>query len=372
LSTRFRRAADTVAARASSPAHAAVKEGSRKKDTLTTLRTAACLCLLSTLAAPPAAANGGNTCSTATTVIGSGPYAFDNTAATTDGPAACNVIGSDLWWRWQAPCSTQVTVSTCGLTSLDTIISVYSGGKCPVSSALACNDDDCAFQSAATFTSTEGTTYLIRIGGFNGAQGSGSFSLDFNCCPTTLLTSTTTGPGGPPVLSPAAAERTLGRLYRARDRVLHGTPTGRRWTLLFYKHSPAMWRILSDDRGLRRRATALVAAIGPGLDALAADEPPARATRIPPYAVALLESVLDDFERADAGGELAHDLRAEREVLDVEHLAGRTYAEAWERINERGGAAQQQALEAEPAVEPPDATPAVRPDAAKPAPAKVR
>jgi hypothetical protein len=131
-------------------------------------------------------------CLNFTHIIGQGTFAFDNAGATTDGPshAACSgAIEKDVWYLWKAPCTADVTVETCGLTSIDTKIAVYAtspytGEDCPPADdrLLACGDDQCGSQSRATFSAQQNLKYLIRIGVAPGMTGgSGSFSI--TCVP---------------------------------------------------------------------------------------------------------------------------------------------------------------------------------------------
>jgi hypothetical protein len=120
--------------------------------------------------------------------VGIGATPFDSTGANTDGPdepGGCVIqgqtqIGADLWYSFTAECSGNLTVSTCG-SSFDTKLAVYPGGGCPTGSGqyLACSDDDggCGLGSQVTLAVTQGSTYLIRVGGYNNAQGTGTLTL---------------------------------------------------------------------------------------------------------------------------------------------------------------------------------------------------
>jgi hypothetical protein len=133
--------------------------------------------------AGPAPAN--DNCASAT-VISNGTFNFSTCGATTDGAmigfcgAAPVQADNDIWYRYTATCSTYLSVRTCG-SSFDTVLAVYSAG-CPASdfSLLACNDDaggSCntdGLGSALSLTVSQGTEYLIRVGGFGGASGSGT------------------------------------------------------------------------------------------------------------------------------------------------------------------------------------------------------
>ncbi len=119
------------------------------------------------------------------TPVAEGGYAFGNVGTTTDGPdepSACDVSGdtnvkSDIWYRYTSACDGIATASLCG-SAYDTKLAVYSGGICPTTeSALACDDDFCTLRSRLDFRVARDGKYLIRIGGFDGAQGNGELLL---------------------------------------------------------------------------------------------------------------------------------------------------------------------------------------------------
>ena len=101
------------------------------------------LLLLSAAAAlltPTALAQGGNDCANATAISGYGLYSWDNTNATTTGPADCNgrPARKDLWWAWTAPATEGVRFETCGTsTTLSTRIVAYDGADCGAAGNLA-------------------------------------------------------------------------------------------------------------------------------------------------------------------------------------------------------------------------------------------
>ena len=115
-------------------------------------------------------------------------YTFD---ATTDGPAhfdICQFDGQtyhDIWFDYQATCTGQITVSLCG-SSYDTDLVVYDGCTCPVTAALACNDDGCpgappgAYRSLVTFEAGVGDCFKIRVGGW-GETDAGAGVIDIAC-----------------------------------------------------------------------------------------------------------------------------------------------------------------------------------------------
>jgi hypothetical protein len=131
-------------------------------------------------------------------LITAGSYPFCTTFATTDGPDMPNngscgnfwgPIYRDVWYRYSALSSGQLTVSTCGAT-FDTVVAVYGStiaglSPCPtggigLATNVACNDDapGCSLQSKVTFNVNAGSVYLIRVGGFGpGDAGSGTLNV---------------------------------------------------------------------------------------------------------------------------------------------------------------------------------------------------
>lgn len=135
-----------------------------------------------------AAATSNDSCADAFTVL-AGSTPFNSTNSTTDGPdePACesggySAIGNDIWFRHVASCTGSLTASVCGA-SHDSMMAVYADA-CPGAggSLLACNDDACGTASSVTLDVTFGSTYYIRLGGWQGARGSGT--LVIACTPS--------------------------------------------------------------------------------------------------------------------------------------------------------------------------------------------
>jgi hypothetical protein len=126
-----------------------------------------------------------NLCGAPTIIAGPGVFPFDNTAATTDGPLSCNSGNTDdVWFRWTATATGSTGINTCGQTALDTVIAVYNTAGCPIAADLiACNDDGCAPQSTLNFGATNGNTYMIQVGGWSGANGTGTFTVTAPAAP---------------------------------------------------------------------------------------------------------------------------------------------------------------------------------------------
>jgi len=110
--------------------------------------------------------------------------AFDTTSATFDGPGHC-MNSPNIWYRYTATCTGDVTVSLLG-SSYDTKLAVYRTSTCyPAAAALIeCNDDfGSSYQSQITFAGTSGQQYLIEVGGYGSAKGQGK--LTTSCTGTT-------------------------------------------------------------------------------------------------------------------------------------------------------------------------------------------
>ncbi len=145
-------------------------------------------------------------CANAETIT-DGSYPYTTICSSTDGfvddAAGCTAFGyqqtgSDIWFRYVG-CGSSVTASICGADrNYDTRIAVYN--SCPNGpyQAIACNDDSCGTGSSITWTATNGVAYLIRVGGYSGAQGSGTLVVarqqqsNENCSTAAAITA----PGG--------------------------------------------------------------------------------------------------------------------------------------------------------------------------------
>ncbi|MDX2130644.1 MAG: hypothetical protein SFY69_01170 [Planctomycetota bacterium] len=124
--------------------------------------------------------------------VSNGSNPFTTLGATTDGPthAACsfnasNQITNDIWFNYPSLCDGQLTVDTCAAASFNTRIAIYSGDTCTNfdSRLLDCSDDDCpSGRSSVSIPVVAGQSYTIRVGGTNGAVGTGTLTI--NCVPT--------------------------------------------------------------------------------------------------------------------------------------------------------------------------------------------
>ncbi|MEL6713364.1 MAG: hypothetical protein AAFP86_06295, partial [Planctomycetota bacterium] len=134
-----------------------------------------------------AAPTGADDCAAASAIAGYATFAFDNAAASQDGPASLCGMERDVWFRWTAAASEGVVIETCGLAAFDTVLGVYEGGGAcpPTGTPLVCGDDaaGCGFQTRVTFSATAGAEYLVRVGSsvFAPAGGAGSVRIGPSC-----------------------------------------------------------------------------------------------------------------------------------------------------------------------------------------------
>ena len=91
----------------------------------------------------------------------------------------------DVWYRLVACGTGSMTVSLCDLVTFDSDLAVYSG-SCGELTQIACNGDasGCGgYTSQLSVDVVQGGIYFVRVGGYQGATGSGSMTV--------------TGPGEP-------------------------------------------------------------------------------------------------------------------------------------------------------------------------------
>jgi hypothetical protein len=131
----------------------------------------------------------GDECDSATeAMLGANPY--DTSLATASEPAPDETqcegtylewgASPDMWMYWVATGSGTASFDTCDVASYDTSIVLYEG---TCDNQIACDGDsgaaDCQLYSSlmADIPVTEGTTYYIRLGGWQGATGAGTLNI---------------------------------------------------------------------------------------------------------------------------------------------------------------------------------------------------
>ena len=111
--------------------------------------------------------------------VGEGAHAYDTSAGTPSGAAACDSdMENDTWFAYTASCSGDATVSTCGQTGTDSdsVLIVYDSCANANENCITSADDGCGdsgFMSEVTFAVTGGTTYMVQLGGSQGPGGTG-------------------------------------------------------------------------------------------------------------------------------------------------------------------------------------------------------
>lgn len=119
-------------------------------------------------------------CANATPVIGCS-FLADNTCASGTDITSCVFNDTkDVWYSWVAPCDGPVDINTCSPDrTFDTGLSLWDGCG---GTQIACNDDFCGLGSQVSTNVVAGTTYLIRVAGYNGA--SGTVTVNISMCDT--------------------------------------------------------------------------------------------------------------------------------------------------------------------------------------------
>ncbi|MDA1263024.1 MAG: hypothetical protein O3B75_09040 [Planctomycetota bacterium] len=124
---------------------------------------------------PPA----GDNCSDAIVAEVGSNYFTNINAGTSFGEVTCGFGGApftkDVFFSFVAPATDGYTFATCGSSAeFDTGIEIWDGCPDAGGNQLACNDDcpeSAVYASRAFADLTAGITYIIRIGGWNGATG---------------------------------------------------------------------------------------------------------------------------------------------------------------------------------------------------------
>lgn len=145
--------------------------------TQNTCRTTTVQCMSCT-PPPPSVAN--DNCSGATALT-CGSTATVNTANATTDAAGSNLCGTTITtpgvWYAITGNGQNMTVSTVGLTSVDTKLMVFSG-SCAALTCVGGNDDSGGLQSSVSWASVSGTTYYVLAAAYTGTA---SFPMSLTC-----------------------------------------------------------------------------------------------------------------------------------------------------------------------------------------------
>ncbi len=125
-----------------------------------------------------------------------------NTNATKEGSEpnhANNAGGQSVWWKWIAPSSGPVSLTTAD-SAFDTVLGVYTGSDVTALTAVASNDnvqDGINLTSTVTFNAAAGTTYYFAVDGYNNgaATDAGGIALNLTFVPAATVKSETASSG---------------------------------------------------------------------------------------------------------------------------------------------------------------------------------
>ena len=99
-------------------------------------------------------------------------------------PSHCGFPGgASVWWRWTAPESGQVTITTVG-SSFDVLLGVYTGTSVGGLQVVACDGATIGPNNSVTFTATAGTIYRIAVEGYEGVTGDIVLNWSLGAVPT--------------------------------------------------------------------------------------------------------------------------------------------------------------------------------------------
>ncbi|MBS0196469.1 MAG: hypothetical protein JSR77_06905 [Planctomycetes bacterium] len=117
--------------------------------------------------------NGNDLCANASGVV-AGSYVGCTSGMGAHGSATCGNSNSteDVYYTYTASCTQTVNFNTAG-SEYDTVLSIHSGCPATSSNLLDCNDDIAlgTLYSNITMQVNKGQTVVIRVSGFNGADG---------------------------------------------------------------------------------------------------------------------------------------------------------------------------------------------------------
>lgn len=140
----------------------------------------------------PTAVPANDECASAAS-IGFGATPFDTRCSTTDGPATetagCgfnppDAFRDDIWFTYTANCDGFIDVSVQGA-DFDALVAVYCDGSATCACPLdATSEHSCQQQSVVEplrVLVSAGNCYTIRVGGLNGAHGTGMLDIQASC-----------------------------------------------------------------------------------------------------------------------------------------------------------------------------------------------
>ena len=203
---------------------------------------------------------GNDDCGGATPVAFGGNLIDNNFATTSATLSGCGAEQADVWYSFTVATAGDYRFETCG-SLFDTVLEVYTG-TCGALVSQGCNDDVCGTGSRVDVLGLNaGEVVLLQVGGFGGAQGTGTLTIDnppapppANCA-TTLFASNNGGAIGGAVyfdMTLTQASSFAGMLTNTS--ATSGTPIG----VSVYtcvgssagqETNPGAWTLVAEDDG---------------------------------------------------------------------------------------------------------------------------
>ena len=127
-------------------------------------------------------------------IIGSNPFDTTSAGAELPDPSESQCSGTyldwdgsnDVWFKFTPGLSGYMSLSTCDSSAFDTSMVLYEGDDCSSMVQVACNGDGSGQSGCQSYYSyiggyetMGGETYWIRLGGWQGATGAGTLTLDY-------------------------------------------------------------------------------------------------------------------------------------------------------------------------------------------------
>lgn len=229
---------------------------------------------------------GSDDCATPTPISGPGQFYFNLTTATASlqgdlssclPPTGVIYADTDVWWCWTATCNGWVTLSTCAVTDLDTVLAIYDTGLlgcfCPANqSPICCNNNSCGLNGLQSLLRCQvvcGQTYLIQLGRpmFTTVNGAAYLSIQCEgtaCAPAEPFNCNCCG-GRPPIVdsiatpfAPGAVAVATKENWANSDPAVYlfelggqpSAPVGSNWNTGRYSHSTWTRANLGDVFGV--------------------------------------------------------------------------------------------------------------------------
>jgi hypothetical protein len=138
---------------------------------------------MAVLSSSSTSAQSGDTCATPLPLALGLTSGSNVGASTTHPPVNCHAFTSDVWYTYTATATGTLIVETCepGKANFDSMLAAFTG-SCGSLSAETCNDNACGFPLDTSWIEvivTQGETYFIAVGGWNGAEGNYTINVEF-------------------------------------------------------------------------------------------------------------------------------------------------------------------------------------------------